>query len=115
MYMLMIYQNEKVFDSMNRVEQEDLISEYNEYTGALIDRSKIVAGEALENSSSAMTVRFENGGAVKEDGPAHNGDQQFSGFYVIDVENFQEALDWAAEIPDLKQGASVEVRAVVSY
>lgn len=73
-----------------------------------------VAGEALEPSSTATTVRI--GGGEKRtitDGPFAETKEKLGGFYLIEVETHEEALSIAEQVP-LEEGA-VEVRAVVDF
>lgn len=46
------------------------------------------------------------------DGPAVNADEYLTGYFLIDVEAFETATDWAARIPNARTG-SVEVRPVM--
>ncbi len=82
------------------------------YTKALIDAGVLVSGEALHPSSTATTLRMEDGARDIHDGPYADTREQFGGFYVIDVTDLDTALAWAARNPAAEDGA-VEVRPVV--
>ena len=77
-------------------------------------RDKIVAGEALHPASSATTVRVRDGERLLTDGPFAETREQLGGFYILDVADLDEALEWAAKIPGAATGA-VEVRPVVVW
>ena len=68
--------------------------------------------EPLEPSVTATCLRMKEGKAIVTDGPYAETKEQLAGFYILDCENLDEALEWAARIPTACQGASglVEVR-----
>jgi len=88
-----------------------------EYAGhhALMDeaarRGIFGAAEPLPPVSAATTVRMENGKPLVTDGPFAETKEQLAGYYILDCENLDEAIDWAAKIPAACQGIdSVEIR-----
>jgi hypothetical protein len=58
-------------------------------------------------------VRVRNGETLTTDGPFAETKEQLGGFYVIDCDNLDEALKWAAEIPGALAG-SIEVRPIAN-
>jgi hypothetical protein len=60
----------------------------------------------------ATTVRVKDGEAMVTDGPFAETKEWFSGYYILDVENLDQALQAASMIPSAKWG-SVEVRPVI--
>jgi hypothetical protein len=72
------------------------------------------AADPLEFSATATTVRIHNGELVVTDGPFAETKEQLAGYYVLDCENLDEALTWAAKIPTACRGATgyVEVRPI---
>jgi hypothetical protein len=77
----------------------------------LRDRGLLVAAEALQPVESATTVRVRGGRATITDGPFAETKEQLAGFYLIDAQNLDEALDVATKIPPAREG-SIEVRPV---
>ncbi len=74
-----------------------------------------VAGEGLQPSPSATTIRHATGGErVVSDGPFAETKEQVGGFYLIECDNLDEALDWAKKVP-VREGNSVELRPVMDY
>jgi hypothetical protein len=82
------------------------------YTQELQDKGVFVAGDALQPTSTATTVRERNGDRLVTDGPFAETKEQLGGYYVIEVDSLDDALDWAARIPSAKLG-SIEVRPVM--
>jgi hypothetical protein len=71
----------------------------------------LVAAEALEPVQTAKTLRIRSGKVTVTDGPFAETKELLAGFYLIDAENFDEALRIAAKIPPAREG-SIEVRPV---
>ena len=71
-----------------------------------------IAGEPLEKVSTATTVRVRNGKTELSDGPFAETKEVLGGYYLLDCENLDQALDWAAQIPTATHG-SIEVRPIM--
>lgn len=85
-----------------------------EYTAALRESGAMVAGEALEPTAAATTVRVRDGETVISDGPFAETKEALGGYYLVDVPDLDAALEWAARIPNVGYG-SIEVRPVVVF
>jgi hypothetical protein len=70
-------------------------------------------GEALQDIGTATTIRDVGGSDVITDGPFAETKEQLGGFYILDVDNLDDALKWAAKIPH--PGGCVEVRPVIDF
>jgi hypothetical protein len=70
------------------------------------------AADPLESSATATTVRVDNGKVMITDGPFAETKEQLAGYYILDCQDLDEALAWAAKIPTGCQGGAgcVEVR-----
>ena len=90
------------------------MGEWAAYSQALAEAGALVTGEALQGAETASTVQIRDGKRIVTDGPFIESKEVIGGYYVIDVANLDEALDWAARIPNVHFGA-VEVRPVESY
>lgn len=84
------------------------------YSQALVEAGAMVGGEALAGPETASTVKVRDGKRLVADGPFIESKEVVGGFYVIDVANLDEALEWAARIPNVHFG-TVEVRPVADY
>jgi hypothetical protein len=112
-YMLFIYGDEKAREAMSEEERNRVFQEYGAYTQELRDKGVMVAGDALQPTSSATTVRVRDGEQLTTDGPFAETKEQLGGYYLIDVETLDEAIEWAAKIPGARQG-TIEVRPLMS-
>jgi hypothetical protein len=87
---------------------------WDDYTRAVQDAGVYVGGEGLQPSAAATTVKLPTeGDPVVTDGPFAETKEQLGGYYLIDVEDLDAALDWAKKIP--MPGGNVEVRPVMDY
>jgi len=75
-------------------------------------RGAYVSSEALGAPTGAKTVRVRNDRPRTTDGPFAETKEVLGGFYVLDCRDLDDALAFAAKIPDARVGA-VEVRPVV--
>src|SRR3954462_980987 len=71
-------------------------------------------GDGLQGTPSATTVRVRDGERLLTDGPFAETKEQLGGFYALECKDLDEALAWAARIPEAQFGA-VEVRPVIHY
>lgn len=113
-YACLIYNREDQWDQMSEAEQQKVMDDYFAYSASLNEAKANLGGEALLPTSSATTVRVRNGETVTTDGPFAETKEQLGGFYLIEAENLDEAIQWAARIPDAQSG-SVEVRPIMEF
>lgn len=81
------------------------------YDKALRDSGQCIASEALQSVTTATTVRVRDGKTSLTDGPFAETKEQLAGFYLIEAESLDKALEVAAGIPPARVG-SIEVRPV---
>lgn len=113
-YALLIYDDESKWGEMSEEERNGVMGEYFGYTEALRAAGAFVAGEALQSTQTATTVRVRDSETLTTDGPFAETKEQFGGFYIVDVESLDQALEWAARIPSARLG-TIEVRPVVVF
>ena len=106
-YLFMLYDNEDQWADMADETRDEILGAYFAYTDALKNAGAYIDGEPLDHSSNGKRVR----GASVEDGPFTDGKETLGGFYLIEADNLDEALDWAARCPCASLG-HVEVRPV---
>ena len=111
-YLLLIHDAESVWETMPEQERNALYGEYMAYTNELRESGALVGANQLQPTSTATTVRVRDGEQVVTDGPFAETKEQLGGYYLIEVESVDEALEWAAKIPSARYG-TIEVRPVV--
>ena len=111
-YMLLIYANEKDWDKLTPEEMGQVMGEYGAFTDSIVKSGNYKAGEPLEPTSAATTVRVRGGKTQVTDGPFAETREQLGGFYWIEAPNLDEAIKIAARIPSARSG-SIEVRPIM--
>jgi hypothetical protein len=71
-------------------------------------------GEGLEPTSAATTVRVRDGERLLTDGPYAETKEQLGGYYLLECNDLDDALNWASQIPEAQTGA-IEVRPIMNY
>jgi hypothetical protein len=112
-YALLIYAAEKDWADRTKEEQGQIYNEYMAYTVELKNSGKMLACEPLDPTPTATTIRVRNGKTLSTDGPFADTKEQLGGIYVIDVKDLDEAMAWAAKIPDARTG-SIEIRPLMN-
>jgi hypothetical protein len=113
-YMLLIYDDESTWESMPEDERNNVMREYFQFTEDVKNAGKYVAGDALQPVSTAKSLRLRDGEASTTDGPFAETKEVLGGYYLIDVDSDDEALEWAAKIPSARYG-TIEVRPIVVF
>ena len=110
-YLLLIYSNETIWEAKSPAEIGAVFAEYGRLSADLRAAGKLLAGEPLEPTATASTVRVRDGKTLVTDGPFAETREQLGGYYLIDVPDLDAALKWAARIPSAETG-SIEVRPI---
>ncbi|MGH3265591.1 MAG: YciI family protein, partial [Trebonia sp.] len=84
-----------------------------DYTRAAREAGALVAAEQLTHSETATSVRAQGQDVLVIDGPFMETKEHLLGFYLIDAEDLDTAIDWARRMP-LNEGMTIEVRASAS-
>lgn len=109
-YLLLIY-GEEPTGTVPMDRMQAMMDAYNALTRDISERGLFKAGEALQPSSTATTVRVRDGRTLTTDGPFAETKEQLGGYYVIDARDLDEAIEVAARIPGALDG-SIEVRPI---
>jgi hypothetical protein len=112
-YMLLIYNEPGGWESMPTEQQQAVYEAYGTFTEELRASGKLVGGDALQPISTATSIRVRDGETLTTDGPFAETKEVLGGYYLIDVDTIDEALEWAAKIPGAAYG-TIEVRPVVT-
>lgn len=112
-YMLAFFQPQSEFDKRNDPGQaEGYWASWMAYIGALRSSGLIVSGNGLEPAETASLVRLRNGKRDVHDGPFADTKEMLGGYFIIEADNIDVALEWAARSPAASAG-TVEVRPVM--
>jgi len=113
-YMLTLIGPEGGSEDATPEQMREELGRWTAFTEELVDAGAMVAGEGLQESATATTVRIGDGGErLVTDGPFAETKEQIGGFYVLECGDLDEALEWAKKAPI--SGGGVEVRPVIDY
>src|ERR1700754_3773844 len=113
-YLLMIYRSEAELFKMNDTDRQKLTAEYGTFTESIIKSGHFKAGDGLQPSTTATTVRVRDGKVLTTDGPFAETREQLGGYYLVEAKDLDTAIGLAARIPGARDG-SIEVRPVMIY
>jgi hypothetical protein len=112
-YMLLIGSDDKMQDQTPppKAQMEAIIQGHVRFGEELHAKGKMVAADRLRPDSDASRVRLKAGQRQVMDGPFTETKEALGGFYLIDADTKEEAIEWAKKIP-LGEGGFVEVRPI---
>ena len=115
-YMFSLFGSEGGQEDTSPEEMKAMMDRWAAFSQETIDAGAFVAGEALQESSTATSVRIPDtpdSGAepIVTDGPFAETKEQLGGYYVLECKDLDEALAYAKRIPLF--GGTVEVRPVM--
>jgi hypothetical protein len=114
-YMLLIYTDENRFAGMSEADMQADMGAWFAYTEAIRGSGDSSGGEALQPTGTATTVRDDgNGGPLVTDGPFAETKEQLGGYYLLDVENLDKAIEWGHKCPAAKYG-TIELRPIQEF
>jgi hypothetical protein len=99
---------------MSATDRQQLAGEYGAFTQSIIQSGHFKAGDGLQPTTTATTVRVRDGKTMTTDGPFAETREQLGGYYLVEAKDLDDAVALAARIPEAKRG-SIEVRPVMIY
>jgi hypothetical protein len=113
-YLLMIYSNEVEYAKMDAATSKKMMEEYGAFTQGIIQSGNFKAGDRLQPTTTATTVRVHDGKTLTTDGPFAETREQLGGYYLVEAKDLDAAIAIAARIPGARLG-SIEVRPIWVY
>jgi hypothetical protein len=108
-YLLLIYMNPATWESLTDDQRNGVFSGHGEFIKMIRESGEMVGTEALSDPENTATVRVRDGVPVVTDGPYLEAKEYFCGYYLVDCESKERAVELAALIPDA-QYTAMEVR-----
>jgi hypothetical protein len=113
-YLLALYGDESGSEDITPEQLKAEMVHWTEFDRQVADAKVLVGGEALQPSPNATTVRIrEENERVVTDGPFAETKEQLGGFYLLDCDDLDAAIEWAKKVP-LSSGA-IEIRPVMDF
>jgi hypothetical protein len=113
-YILLIYGNEAEDTQQTPAQLEAEMQAYSVFTEEAHNAGVLRAGEALLETAKARTVRTRNGKTTTTDGPFAETKEYLGGYYVIECDHLDDAIQWAAKIPHAAK-ESIEIRPLLEF
>ena len=110
-YLLLIYEDEKVWNTLSEAERGKIYGEYMTFTSDIKKSGHWIGGNPLQPVHTATTVRVRDGKMSTTDGPFAETREQLGGYYLVEAKDLDEATAIAARIPIARIG-SIEVRPI---
>jgi hypothetical protein len=112
--MLLIYGEEAAWESRSAEERGALLREYSRLSSGLRAQERLVSAGELQPVATATTVRVRDRDTLVGDGPFAETKEVLGGYFLVEAETLDEAIEWAARIPGARDG-TVEIRPVVDH
>jgi hypothetical protein len=111
-YMLLIYTNENARQTPEQAQQ--VMEGHGRAMKDAARKGFLRGAEPLVATSSATTLRLQGGKTVITDGPFAETKEQLAGYYLLECENLDDAMDIARQIPTACGGGGgcVEIRPI---
>ena len=111
-YLLLIYNNPEAMAALPEAEVQAIYARVDAVLDSLRASGELVGGDGLAPPSTAKLVRRRDGAVAVTDGPFAESKEYIAGFYVIEADDLDSALDIARRNPINGQGGGVEVRPI---
>lgn len=113
-FLISMHINPAVLDALTEEEMAAIGDGHGRLMEAIKESGELITTQALVDPSQAAVVTVRDGQTVVTDGPFLEAKEYLGGFYFVDVENKERAIELAAQIPDAAiPGLGVEVRQVM--
>ena len=116
-YLILIYTNpasRAVWEAFSEADRAAGFQEYERLTAELAASGELIVTEALADASQGRRVAVRDGMTITSDGPFAEAKEQLAGFFLLECESVERAVEIAARLPDAGVNL-IEVRPVMDY
>lgn len=116
-YLILIYHNQSAREAWADMSSEDRSKAMRAHASLLADLAEsgeLMAAEALADPSQGKRVLVGAGHTTTTDGPFPELKEYLAGFYLVECDDIERAVAYAARIPEAAVGGLVEVRPVLA-
>ena len=113
-YLLTLWDDESSSAGATPAQIAEEMGRYDAFTREVREAGALVSGEGLDPTPTARTLRLRGGVRDVTDGPFAETKEQLGGYYVLECDDIDQAIAWAAKVPAAASG-SVEVRPVMEF
>tara|TARA_R110002124_G_scaffold149793_4_gene315971 strand:- start:953 stop:1363 length:411 start_codon:yes stop_codon:yes gene_type:complete len=116
LYAILCYEDEKAVGAWTEEQDDACMARLGAVHGKMSARGKLGPVVRLRNTTTATTLRKNNGAPLVLDGPFAETKEQFLGFYVADCENLDEAITFARDLAQANPGSGAyEIRPMMLF
>jgi hypothetical protein len=110
-YMMLVYSTEPP-EGLSPEEADEIAAGHSKVMNEAARKGVLHGAEPLAATSTATTVRVQQGRTLVTDGPFAETKEHLAGYYILECENLDEAIEWAAKIPTRCRGGEgcIEIR-----
>jgi len=113
-YLLIMQVNPAVMEALTEEERNAIMDGHGGFMQTLKDSGEFVATQALADPANSVTVRGTGDVPAVTDGPFLEAKEYMGGYYIVDCESQERAVELARLIPDASyDGFAIEVRPVM--
>jgi hypothetical protein len=116
-YLLLIYQNpgsREIWEGLSDAQRAEGLQAYAALNEELAGSGELIVTQALADSSLAKRVSVQEGRPITSDGPFAEVKEHLAGFYLVECESMERAVEIAGSIPEAAIG-HIEVRPILTY
>ena len=110
-FVLFMRENSEKYRQMSPEESKKIIEEHIAYAGKLRADGRFVGGDGLKSGGRILTMAD---GQVTEN-PYEDVQNVVGGYYMIEADNYEQAVEISKDCPALKAGDTLEIRQVMDY
>ncbi|GAA3251356.1 YciI family protein [Dactylosporangium cerinum] len=111
-YLLLIHMNPDVWATLTQTDVDEVMAGHDRFITTITESGEMVSTLALADPKESAVVRIRAGAETVTDGPYVEAKEFLAGFYLVECETKERAVELAAMIPDAKWNA-IEVRPIV--
>lgn len=113
-FLLIMHMNPEIWEALTEEERQAVMAGQGEFMKMVKESGEMVITQALADPAASAVVRVRNGVPVVTDGPFAEAKEYLAGYYLVDCESRERAIELAGRIPDAAvEGLGVEVRPVM--
>ncbi|GAA2390623.1 YciI family protein [Nonomuraea africana] len=113
-FLLIMHSNPQIWDALTEEERTEVMSGHGVFMETVKKSGEMISTAALADPSQSAVVRVRGGVPAVTDGPYLEAKEYLGGYYLVECDSRERALELAALIPDAGvEGLGIEVRPVV--
>jgi hypothetical protein len=113
-YMLIMQTNPNVWDALPEEERNEVMNGHGAFLKTIQESGEMISTHALADPANSASVRRHDGVPAVTDGPFAEAKEYMGGYYLVDCESRERAIELALLIPDTRiNGLGIEVRPVM--